>query len=577
MRGGTIYTMLATSVIAASCADVIGFPDYRAVHGTGGASSGGSGGTTTGGAGSGGSTTSSSSSSTSSTSSATGGAGGAAPIVCAPDSTAPCYSGAPETIGVGTCTAGTKTCATDGTGYGPCVGEIAPLVEQCGTPAIDESCDGIATCTGQIRWGKSFGDSASQRGNAIAAGKDGRVAVTGTVQGAVDFGGGPTSGGADDDAFVAVYGSLGQPLWSKRLGDTAAQNGAAVAIDPSGSVVVAGSSAGAVDFGGGALAAVGADGFVAKYDPAGALLWAKLVGGAASDGAIHAVAAGADGSTFVAGHQDGSLTIQGCNATLTATLTDAFVARFDPSGACAWLVGFGSAGDDAVEALAIDTGGNVVVAGTYADATIDVGGTMLTNAGGVDAFVAKLAASDGKVTWARSFGGLAEQSPWAISGAKASSDLFVVGRSTGVTDFGNGFGATPTGVDAWIVRLDKDGKTIDAKPFGGAGDDYGQALAVDDAGNPIVGVNSNGAITLDKPYNAQGAFDAYVIKLDAATLQVIWSQPIAATGGESLFGLATDPIGRVLVAGTHTGAIDLGGVQIDSQGAQDVFVLGLAP
>lgn len=60
---------------------------------------------------------------------------------CAPGSTQGCYSGPPATQNVGTCKGGTQTCNAQGTGYGPCVGEVVPAVESCATP-VDEDCDG---------------------------------------------------------------------------------------------------------------------------------------------------------------------------------------------------------------------------------------------------------------------------------------------------------------------------------------------------------------------------------------------------------------------------------------------------
>lgn len=60
---------------------------------------------------------------------------------CSPGSTATCYSGPAGTVGVGSCTAGTQECTADGTGFGPCTGEVLPAAETCATPA-DEDCDG---------------------------------------------------------------------------------------------------------------------------------------------------------------------------------------------------------------------------------------------------------------------------------------------------------------------------------------------------------------------------------------------------------------------------------------------------
>ena len=48
-----------------------------------------------------------------------------------PGTTMPCYSGPAGTEGVGACKAGVQQCAADGTGYGPCTGEVVPAPETC--------------------------------------------------------------------------------------------------------------------------------------------------------------------------------------------------------------------------------------------------------------------------------------------------------------------------------------------------------------------------------------------------------------------------------------------------------------
>src|SRR5262245_2427970 len=61
-----------------------------------------------------------------------GGAGGAP--ACTPGTTMDCYSGPPSTQGKGVCVSGVATCVPNGSGYGPCVGEIVPSAENCGAP-----------------------------------------------------------------------------------------------------------------------------------------------------------------------------------------------------------------------------------------------------------------------------------------------------------------------------------------------------------------------------------------------------------------------------------------------------------
>ena len=118
--------------------------------GGGGGGSGGSGASAgSGGAGasggSGGSGGSAASGGTGGTGGAAGGAGGSggAPTFCVPGATQPCYSGPGGTQGVGDCHDGVTTCLADGSGFGPCVGELLPSAEVC-SDGGDEDCDGVS-------------------------------------------------------------------------------------------------------------------------------------------------------------------------------------------------------------------------------------------------------------------------------------------------------------------------------------------------------------------------------------------------------------------------------------------------
>lgn len=134
--------------------------------------------------------------------SGTGGAGGGG---CEPGTVAPCYAGPEETEGVGLCKAGEQTCNDDGMTYGPCVGELQPMIEDCATP-IDDDCDGLApACMGTPLWSKRFGDSAFQAGASVAADKAGNVLLAGSFFGTVDFGNGPLVSAGESDIRVAKF------------------------------------------------------------------------------------------------------------------------------------------------------------------------------------------------------------------------------------------------------------------------------------------------------------------------------------------------------------------------------------
>jgi len=61
--------------------------------------------------------------------------------VCTPGAKESCYAGPAGTLGVGLCSAGTRTCSGSGQSWGECVGAVLPATETCSTPG-DDDCDG---------------------------------------------------------------------------------------------------------------------------------------------------------------------------------------------------------------------------------------------------------------------------------------------------------------------------------------------------------------------------------------------------------------------------------------------------
>ena len=70
------------------------------------------------------------------------------PCTCAPASTKSCYSGAPGTMDIGVCKAGTQTCLASGAAWSPCVGQVIPIPEQCN--GLDDDCDGAPEAPGCV-------------------------------------------------------------------------------------------------------------------------------------------------------------------------------------------------------------------------------------------------------------------------------------------------------------------------------------------------------------------------------------------------------------------------------------------
>jgi hypothetical protein len=107
--------------------------------------------------------------------------------------------------------------------------------------------------------------------------------------------------------------------------------------------------------------------------------WTRQVGSSDRDSA-RSVSVDGNGNVFVAGDTSGALPGQ-----TSAGDSDAFVRKYDSSGAEVWTHQFGSTGNDIASSVSADGSGNVFVAG-------DTDGTLpgQTRAGDFDAFVRKL-------------------------------------------------------------------------------------------------------------------------------------------------------------------------------------------
>ena len=314
--------------------------------------------------------------------------------------------------------------------------------------------------TGKTIWAKAFGNSADQYGNSVAVDTAGNVFITGRMVGAVDFGGGApgVSAGAGDNLFVAKLDTDGKHVWSNAFGDDSDQIGYGVATTPDGDVVVTGSLVGAIDFGGGVSfpSAGNTDIFVAKLASAnGAGMWGHHYGDD-QDQSGNGVAVGADSGVVITGGMVGKFNFGGGDLDAKSK-TNVFVAKLRADGTHQWSHDYGSNNDNQVGyGVAVDPALNILVVG-YLKGTLSFGGGTPTltdsanaNSGNTDMFVAKLSA-DGVGVWARSFGDVNDQTAWAVT-ADPVSNVFVGGTYEGTVNLPPSITATGS-YDAFWAEL----------------------------------------------------------------------------------------------------------------------------
>jgi hypothetical protein len=121
--------------------------------------------------------------------------------------------------------------------------------------------------TGVKQWTRNFTSNATMQGKSVAISHSGTIAMTGTLQGTTNFGGGPVTSAGDDDIFFAVFDATGVHDWSRRFGNTLADGGYACAFDPSNALVATGIFSSSLSFGGGMLVSLGnSDVYLVKFD-----------------------------------------------------------------------------------------------------------------------------------------------------------------------------------------------------------------------------------------------------------------------------------------------------------------------
>lgn len=507
---------------------------------------------------------------------ATGGNGSGG---CTPGAKMGCYTGLPETANTGECKTGQKTCKSDGTGFGPCVGEVTPVPENC-VLATDQDCDGtVTTCTGKPAWSVAYGDGGDDVAYDVARDEQGNLIVVGTFTGMVDFGGGPFTTAPDDyDVFVVKYSPEGQVLWRKQITGKGNNAANAVATDPSGDVFVCGYFEEDIDFGGASpvAGAGGTDAFVVKLSTTGVLLWGKTFGDS-SDQTCTAVAADSSGDVAFAGHFAGGITVADSLSSQNSNEYDGYVAKLNAAGSAQWArqIKGASNGYEFVNGLAVDQAKNVLLVGT-AQGNVDFAGTQLAGHGSnYDVLVAKISPL-GAVTWAKLFGDSDYQSASDVALTGAAGHFVVAGSFDGTLTFDQAY--TSAGdEDIFVVELDPSGGAVRSEAFGGTGKDRAFAVSVDSFGNIAITGDfdqplSFGATALT-PMDGR---DVFVARLDPYDM-LIWAQRFGEQGDDVGWSVACDAVGRCAVAGSFDETITFALDTFTSKGGFDAFLAVFNP
>ncbi len=360
---------------------------------------------------------------------------------------------------------------------------------------------------GSLVYSTYIGGSNFDKGTSIAIDSSGNAYVTGYTSSA-NF---PTTskafsttyqGNGNSEAFVLKLNSGGSALgYSTYLGGSGGDFGQGIAVDSGGNAYITGSTQSANFPVANALQGTsggGSDAFVTKLDPAGAtLLYSTFLGGSTSDSG-QAIAVDNAGEAYVTGFTFS--TNFPTRSPLQAANNggaDAFVTKLNAAGSqLVFSTYLGGSADDRGLGLTLNAGGNVFITGSTQSPNFPTtsGAYQTTPGGNTDAFVAQVNAAGSQLVYSTYLGGSDVDQGNGV-GVDNAGNAYVIGSTASInfpmqtptqSTLGEGACGSPCS-NAFVTALNPQGSGLVYSTYlGGNGPDYGQAIAVDSAGNAYV-------------------------------------------------------------------------------------------
>ncbi|KAF0154461.1 MAG: hypothetical protein FD159_2562 [Syntrophaceae bacterium] len=284
--------------------------------------------------------------------------------------------------------------------------------------------------------------------------------------------------------------------------------------------------------------------------------YTKQVGTSLSDYAT-GVAVDTSGNVYVTGSTYGGL-----DGNTNAGISDMFLVKYNSSGTKQWTRQLGTSLRDEATGVAVDTSGNVYVAG-YTYGGLDGN----TNAGGSDIFLVKYNSS-GTKQWTRQRQLRTAPNDYATGVAvDTSGNVYVTGYFEGSDD---GTLVTPGNDYVFIVKYDSTGTEQWTELLGTSAVDYGYGIAVDINWNVYVTGYTNGSLS-GNPVPHED--EIFLVKYNSSVIKQ-WTRQMgtAATtfnGYSHSLGVAVDTSGNVYVTGFTMGNMDGN----TNAGASDMFLV----
>jgi len=246
---------------------------------------------------------------------------------------------------------------------------------------------------------------------------------------------------------------------------------------------------------------------------------------------------------------------------------------------------FASSGGDEVRALALDSSGNVLVAGSVGDLSSFISPSdTFGSLSGSDVFVSKLSPDLSTVIATAVVGGSGNDYLLGLA-VGPSGNIFITGFTSNSGSFAPDrvvFGNSGFGYDVFVTKLSSDlSQHLGTAILTSSLDDKPGGLTFDSSGNVIVAGWTEYVSTFaphDTIFGGTGSYDAFVAKLDNSLTTLIANVIVGSSDMDRSFAVAIGEDGSVYIAGAtyNSSAFSDSRTTFGNPGGEDVFITRLS-
>lgn len=330
------------------------------------------------------------------------------------------------------------------------------------------------------------------------------------------------------------------------------------------------------------------DYWVWKMDEKGELDWQKSLGGSGQD-LLRCIKLTSDGG-FILGGQSSSVK-DGDKSTLHLGGDDLWIVKLNPKGQIEWQLTLGGSGQEILHCITPTTDGGYILGASSSSNITDEDLSQSTGEvskkekiilkdtnsfGNLDYWIVKID-GNGELQWQQSFGGIytdilktiieIPKGGYIVGGYSNSPEANVLKTGTGIPKSEKCYGLG----DYWVISLDKQGKVLWEKVYGGEEEDKLQAMLITSDNHLLIGGNSNSNTTGNKDIsNGKGA-DFWLLETDINGA-IIWQRTYDTGKRDVLTSVIRNNDGTLILGGYAQSEVT-GTKNIDKEDVNDYILL----